>query len=245
MKGFNWMNIEQFKETLQGHFITLTEEQLNQYDTYFRLLVEWNDKINLTAIVEKEEVYLKHFYDSITPSFYIDINKIKTVCDVGAGAGFPSIPLLIAFPHLHVTIVDSLNKRINFLQLLVSELGLHKQVQLIHGRAEDAGRNKDLREAFDLVTARAVARTNVLLEYCLPLTKVNGLFLALKGQYLEDEHLESKKATSILGGKFVNKHSFLLPIEESERNIIEFKKIKKTPKTYPRKAGTPAKKPIV
>lgn len=239
------MNIEQFKETLQVHGITLSDEQLKQYDTYYRLLVEWNDKVNLTAIVEKEEVYLKHFYDSITPSFYIDINKIKTVCDVGAGAGFPSIPLLIAFPHLHVTIVDSLNKRINFLQLLVNELGLSKQVQLIHGRAEDVGRDKEIRETFDLVTARAVARTNVLLEYCLPLTKVNGLFLALKGQYLEDEHRESQKAISILGGKFMNKHSFYLPLEDSERNIIEFHKIKRTPKAYPRKAGTPAKKPIV
>lgn len=238
------MNIEQFKQGLQDHHIVLTDEQLKQFDIYYHLLVEWNEKVNLTAITEEEEVYLKHFYDSITPGFFIDLSNYKTICDIGAGAGFPSIPLLIAYSHLHVTIVDSLNKRINFLQLLVNELGLNDRVQLIHGRAEDVGRQKELRESFDIVTARAVARTNVLLEYCLPLVKKNGMFLALKGQYLEDEHQESKKATILLGGKFIKKHSFSLPVENSERNIIEFKKVKNTPKQYPRKAGTPAKKPI-
>lgn len=238
------MNKEAFVSALKAHDILLTDKQLEQYERYYELLVEWNEKVNLTAIVDKEEVYLKHFYDSLTLAFYEDISKYHTLCDIGAGAGFPSIPLLIAFPHLHITIVDSLNKRINFLTLLVNELGIADQVQLIHGRAEDVGRNKKYRESFDIVTARAVARTSVLSEYCLPLVKIGGDFLTLKGQYLADEHDEAKKAIQLLGGSFVHKKEFNLPIENSERNVIKINKIKHTPKVYPRKAGTPAKKPI-
>ncbi|HLR64448.1 MAG TPA: 16S rRNA (guanine(527)-N(7))-methyltransferase RsmG [Pseudogracilibacillus sp.] len=239
------MDKKTFASALASQNIQLDEIQLKQYDTYFRLLVEWNEKVNLTAITEEEEVYVKHFYDSISPSFYYDFSKVNTICDIGAGAGFPSIPLLIAFPHLQVTIVDSLKKRINFLDILTKKLNLDKQVTLIHSRAEDVGRDKQLRESFDLVTARAVARTNVLSEYCLPLVKIGGHFIALKGQFLDDEYEESKKAITTLGGKYKERFEFTLPVEAGERNIIVIDKVKKTPKTYPRKAGTPAKKPII
>lgn len=232
-----------FKTTLESKGITLSDEQLQQFDLYYQLLIEWNEKVNLTAITEKEEVYLKHFFDSITPSFYYNIQQTVTVCDIGAGAGFPSIPLKICFPHLHITIVDSLNKRINFLEKLVDTLKLD-HVNLVHARAEDYGQRKEARAQYDLVTARAVARMSVLSEYCLPLCKKDGIFIALKGASSTEELTAAKKAITLLGGEFVEEHRFNLPIEESERSIVITKKIKNTPKGYPRKAGTPAKSPI-
>src|SRR5690554_2571083 len=177
------MNIEQFQQHLKEEIqIELTDHQLQQFDTYYKMLVEWNEKINLTAITEKHEVYLKHFYDSLTAAKYFSLTKDQPIklCDVVAGAGFPSIPLKIAFPNLDVTIVDSLNKRITFLNELADALAL-ENVHFYHDRAETFGQNKDHREKYDVVTARAVARMSVLSEFCIPLVKVGGAFVALKG----------------------------------------------------------------
>ncbi|AMM99345.1 16S rRNA (guanine(527)-N(7))-methyltransferase RsmG [Bacillus pumilus] len=237
------MNIEQFTAALEEKGMTLSPVQLEQFETYFRMLVEWNEKMNLTSITEKEEVYLKHFYDSISASFFIDFHKVTTICDIGAGAGFPSIPLKICFPHLHVTIVDSLQKRITFLNELAKGLNL-QDTTFYHDRAETFGQRKEKRESYDLVTARAVARLSVLSELCLPLVKKEGLFVALKASAADEEMQAGKKAVTVLGGEVVEKHSFVLPLEESERNIIVIEKKKQTPKKYPRKPGTPNKSPI-
>lgn len=237
------MNIEQFTAALEEKGMTLSPVQLEQFETYFRMLVEWNEKMNLTSITQKEEVYLKHFYDSISAAFFIDFHKVTTICDIGAGAGFPSIPLKICFPHLHVTIVDSLQKRITFLNELAKGLNL-QDTTFYHDRAETFGQRKEKRESYDLVTARAVARLSVLSELCLPLVKKEGLFVALKASAADEEMQAGKKAVTVLGGEVVEKHSFVLPLEESERNIIVIEKKKQTPKKYPRKPGTPNKSPI-
>lgn len=238
------MNPEQFQAMLAEKGITLSERQLEQYDLYFRTLVEWNEKMNLTAITAKEDVYLKHFYDSLSAAFYFNFaNQSFTICDVGAGAGFPSIPLKIAFPNLNITIVDSLNKRISFLEHLARVLNL-ENTQFIHDRAETFGKNPAHREKYDLVMARAVARLSVLSELCLPLAKVGGTFIAMKGGQAEEEIQSGKKAVKILGGDLTAVHSFKLPVEESERNILIIQKDQKTPKQYPRKPGTPNKTPI-
>lgn len=236
------MNEQQFKDALSEKGIILTDTQLEQFRIYHKELVEWNDKMNLTAITEQSAVYLKHFYDSITAAFYLDFTKPMSICDVGAGAGFPSIPLKICFPHIEVTIVDSLNKRIQFLQHLSGELGLTK-VQFVHSRAEDFGQSSH-RESYDVVTARAVARLSVLAELCVPLVKKGGVFVAMKAATASDELDDAEKALQKLGVKLETVHSFLLPIEESERYIQVFKKFKETPKKYPRKAGVPNKSPI-
>jgi 16S rRNA (guanine527-N7)-methyltransferase len=237
------MTIEQFKVMLLEKGIALSDEQLDQFEQYFHTLVEWNEKMNLTAITDQEDVYLKHFYDSISAAFYFDFTQQLHLCDVGAGAGFPSIPLKIAFPHLEVTIVDSLNKRISFLNHLANELKLDK-VHFIHDRAETFGVNPAHRETYDLVTARAVARMSVLSEFCLPLVKVGGHFLAMKAAHANDELNVGQKAIMTLGGRLEQMHTFTLPMEESERNILVIKKEKQTPKKYPRKPGTPGKMPI-
>jgi 16S rRNA (guanine527-N7)-methyltransferase len=237
------MNIDQFIEMLSAKGISLSPQQIQQYETYYSTLVEWNEKMNLTAITDKQEVYLKHFYDSITAAFYFDFKQPIHICDVGAGAGFPSLPIKIAFPELHVTIVDSLNKRIGFLEYLSNQLGL-KNVQFIHDRAETFGQKKEHRETYDVVTARAVARLSVLSELCLPLVKVGGTFVAMKGASAKEELEAGKKAIAVLGGKLEQSYSFTLPQEESERNILIIKKEKSTPKKYPRKPGTPNKTPI-
>jgi len=238
------MNIETFTSALKEKGISLNQKQLDQFDLYFQLLVEWNEKMNLTAITEKEEVYLKHFFDSISASFFFDFSKEYSVVDVGAGAGFPSIPIKICFPQLKVTIVDSLNKRINFLHHLAEQLKL-EQVSFFHSRAEDFGQNKEHREQYDVAIARAVARLNVLSELCLPLVKKNGYFVGMKGMKGEDELTEAQKAIQILGAKIEKVHTFQLPEEESERNIIVLHKLKETPKKYPRKAGVPNKQPLI
>lgn len=237
------MKEKQFVEILEQKDLPLTEEQIKKFDIYFQILIEWNKKMNLTAITEKEEVYLKHFYDSITPAFFTDFSKDLHLCDVGAGAGFPSIPLKICFPHLKVTIIDSLKKRIDFLKHLGEALNLQK-VQFYHGRAEDFGQNKNFRESFDFVLARAVAKMSVLSEYCLPLTKVKGRFIAMKGAQAEEELEDAQRALQKLGGEVEQRQTLTLPIEESERTLITIKKIKQTPRQYPRKAGTPQRKPL-
>ena len=242
-KGGKMMNEEQFSEALKLKGIELDTKQKSQFSLYYENLVEWNEKMNLTAITDKPSVYLKHFYDSISAAFFIDLSGDKTICDVGAGAGFPSIPLKICFPNLEVTIVDSLNKRIGFLEHLAVELKLEK-VNFVHARAEDFGQNPLYRENFDIVTARAVARLSVLAELCVPLVKKGGMFITMKGAAAEDELADAEKSLSVLGVKIKEEHSFYLPIENSERNIIVFDKTKNTPKKYPRKPGIPNKTPI-
>jgi 16S rRNA (guanine527-N7)-methyltransferase len=237
------MNINMFQASLKEKGIELTDKQLSQFERYFQLLVEWNEKMNLTAITEKEEVYLKHFFDSVTASFYFNFNQDITVCDVGAGAGFPAIPLKICFPDIKLTVVDSLNKRIGFLEHVVNELGL-ENVSMYHDRAETFAHRPEFRQQFDLVMARAVARLSVLSELCLPLVKKGGHFLGMKGANLPEEVKDGQKAVKLLGGKIKDVHSFLLPIEESERNIVIIEKVKETPKKFPRKPGTPNKSPI-
>jgi len=237
------MNEEQFTFALKEHGIELNDVQRGQFARYFELLVEWNEKMNLTAITDEPSVYLKHFFDSISLAFFIDLNGKKTICDVGAGAGFPSLPLKICFPELEVTIVDSLNKRIGFLEHLAEELKLEK-VNFVHSRAEDFGQDKKYREKFDVVTARAVARLSVLSELCVPLVKKSGLFISMKGAAADNELNDAKKSLSVLGAEMRETHSFTLPIEDSERSIFVFTKVKSTPGRYPRKPGVPNKSPI-
>ncbi|CAM4389396.1 16S rRNA (guanine(527)-N(7))-methyltransferase RsmG [Paenibacillus phoenicis] len=234
----------QFCSLLQEHGIEVSEEQLKQFERYYEELVSWNEKMNLTGITEREQVYIKHFYDSISLAFHVPMGEIESMADIGSGAGFPGIPLKICFPHLQLTIVDSLNKRIQFLQHVVNELGLN-QVRLLHGRAEDLGRQEDLRDAFDLVTARAVARMAILNEFCLPFVKPGGLFVAMKGSNPEDEVKEAARSLSELKGKWVSTPAFSLPLENSERHLVLIQKTAPTPQKYPRKAGIPAKMPLV
>ncbi|HEY4599836.1 MAG TPA: 16S rRNA (guanine(527)-N(7))-methyltransferase RsmG [Cerasibacillus sp.] len=237
------MNREQFKRALEEKGIVLTKRQLEQFSIYYQTLVEWNEKMNLTAITDKEEVYLKHFYDSVSVAFYHEFKNDKHICDVGAGAGFPSIPLKICFPHLDITIVDSLKKRIGFLEHLAEKLQL-ENVSFYHDRAETFGKNKQFRETFDIVLARAVARMSVLSELCLPLVKNGGLFIAMKGAQGKEELLKAQKAIRVLGGKVKKTYLLTLPKEGSERTIICIDKMKSTPKKYPRKPGTPNRSPI-
>lgn len=237
------MNENLFIQLLQEKGIQLSDFQINQFKQYYSLLIEWNQKMNLTAITDRDEVYLKHFFDSLTSTFYYDFNQSLNVCDVGAGAGFPSLPIKIAFPHLRVTIVDSLNKRIQFLNHLANELQL-TDVHFYHDRAETFGQSSLHRENYDVVMARAVARLSVLSEFCLPLVKVNGTFIAMKGANAKEEIDSGKRAIHTLGGAIDYIHSFQLPIEESERNIVIIKKKNSTPKKYPRKPGMPVKSPL-
>lgn len=234
---------EEFRQQLAKQDIQLTDQQMAQFRQYFELLVTWNEKMNLTAITEEKEVYLKHFYDSVTLGLALQLKPDASLCDVGSGAGFPSIPLKIVLPELKVTIVDSLNKRITFLQTLVDQLGL-SDVQLYHDRAETFGQNQAFRESFDVVTARAVARLNVLSELCLPLVKKEGYFYALKAAKSEEELTEAKPAIATLGGKFIDEKDLTLPITGDERHILVIQKKKVTPKKYPRKPGMPNKQPI-
>ncbi|WEV45455.1 16S rRNA (guanine(527)-N(7))-methyltransferase RsmG [Streptococcaceae bacterium ESL0687] len=237
------MNTEEFYKELEKFELVLSDKQKEQFETYFSLLVEWNGKINLTAITEKKEVYLKHFYDSIAPILYglVPNEEIKLL-DIGAGAGFPSIPMKIIFPKIKVTIIDSLNKRINFLKLLSGELGI-SDLELLHGRAEDFGQNKEFRRQFDFVTARAVARLNILNEITIPFLKKNGILLSLKASQMKDEVTEAKNSLAILGAKLIKEVDYELP-NGDERHILVIEKTKDTPNKYPRKAGTPNKKPL-
>lgn len=237
------MTPQAFYQVLIEHGITLTDKQKKQFETYFRLLVEWNEKINLTAITDKEEVYLKHFYDSIAPILqgYID-NSPLSILDIGAGAGFPSIPMKILYPEIDITIIDSLNKRINFLNILANELEL-SGVHFFHGRAEDFGQDKVFRAKFDIVTARAVARMQVIAELTIPFLKVNGRLIALKAAAAEEELISAEKALKTLFSQVTVNKNYKLP-NGDDRNITIVSKKKETPNKYPRKAGTPNKKPL-
>ena len=237
------MKPETFYTLLDQQNIILTDQQKFQFERYFELLVEWNQKINLTAITEKEEVYLKHFYDSIAPILQglIENQEIKLL-DIGAGAGFPSLPMKILYPQLDVTIIDSLNKRINFLQLLAEELDL-EGVHFYHGRAEDFAQDKHFRAQFDIVTARAVARMQVLSELTIPYLKVGGKLLALKASNAPEELTEAKNALNLLFSKVEDNISYTLP-NGDPRYITVVEKKKETPNKYPRKAGMPNKRPL-
>ena len=237
------MKPETFYSLLDQQNINLTDQQKFQFERYFELLVEWNEKINLTAITEKEEVYLKHFYDSIAPILQglIENQEIKLL-DIGAGAGFPSLPMKILYPQLDVTIIDSLNKRINFLQLLAEELDL-EGVHFYHGRAEDFAQDKHFRAQFDIVTARAVARMQVLSELTIPYLKVGGKLLALKASNAPEELTEAKNALNLLFSKVEDNISYTLP-NGDPRFITIVEKKKETPNKYPRKAGMPNKRPL-
>lgn len=234
---------EAFVAELSNIGLQVTERQLEQYETYFQWLVEWNEKMNLTAITDEHGVYFKHFYDSMTLLTVPTFKREGTLLDVGAGAGFPSLPVHIAAPEIRVTVLDSLNKRIGFLNELAATLGL-PNFQAVHGRAEDFAKPGQWRGTYDQVTARAVARLNVLLELCLPYAKKGGYFYAMKGPDAENEVSEAKKALEVLGGRVVEIVKTELPGEAGTRNIIVVEKVKDTPKQYPRKAGTPSKSPL-
>ena len=237
------MKPETFYDLLAEQNLSLTEQQKVQFERYFQLLIEWNEKINLTAITDKEEVYLKHFYDSIAPILQGLIpNETIKLLDIGAGAGFPSIPMKILYPNLDVTIIDSLNKRINFLQLLAGELGL-EGVHFYHGRAEDFAQDKNFRAKFDIVTARAVARMQVLSELTIPFLKVGGKLLALKASNAPEELTDAKNALNLLFSKVEDNISYTLPNGDPRYMTIVAKK-KETPNKYPRKAGMPNKRPL-
>ena len=223
--------------------IQINEIQKKQFNTFYSMLVEWNKVMNLTGITEYEEVIEKHFVDSLSIVNIFDLSEINTVIDVGTGAGFPGIPLKIAFPHLKITLLDSLNKRINFLDSVIDELKLDG-IYTIHGRAEDFAKKDDYRERYDLCVSRAVANLSTLSEYCLPYIRIGGIFISYKSGDVDDEVLESKKAISILGGKLDNVVKFQLPGTDINRSFIKIEKIKNTGKKYPRKAGLPSKEPL-
>lgn len=231
------------KEASNEAGLELTETQYEGFIKYMRLLQEWNEKINLTAITEDEEIIKKHFIDCIKAFKSEEIRNAKTIIDVGTGAGFPGLPIAIMNPNCEVTLLDSLNKRINFLNLVVKELNL-KNVKTIHSRAEDGARNKDLREKFDIATSRAVANMAVLSEFCLPYVKTNGHFVALKGPAVDDELKDAEKAIKTLGGEFKSVIEIEIEDTDLKHNIVEVKKIRQCPKIYPRKAGTVNKDPI-
>ena len=237
-----------FKEELQKaaaeYGINLTETQIAQYNRYFELLIEWNEKINLTAITAPKDVAIKHIIDSITAYDAALFQAGTTVIDVGTGAGFPGLPLKIFCPEIKLTLMDSLNKRIKFLQTVVEELGL-TDVECVHARAEEGARNKKYRESFDIAVSRAVARLPILCEYCLPFVKKGGHFIALKGMQYNDEAEEAVKAIKVMGGSRTEIRPVKLPEIDDKRAVIIINKTMPTPKTYPRKAGTPTKNPIL
>ena len=238
------MEFEIFSEELEIKAkqieIELTKEQIEKYYNYMNLLLEWNEKINLTAIIEPREIILKHFVDSLTIAKYIKDDE--KLIDVGTGAGFPGIPLSIVKENTDIVLLDSLNKRINFLEEIKQNLKL-KNITTIHGRAEEFGKNKKEREIYDIATSRAVAPLNILLEYLLPLVKVGGKAICMKGSNIEEIE-NAKNALEILGGKIEKIEEITLPNSDIKRNIIIVKKVKNTPSKYPRKPGTPSKEPI-
>lgn len=236
-------NLEILKAGIEGFNLEASDEKLEKLKKYREILVEWNKVMNLTGIEEEREVFIKHFLDSISAVTNGYINDNISLIDVGTGAGFPGMPLKICLENMRLTLLDSLNKRINFLQEVANELNL-EGVEFIHGRAEDFGKNEEYREIFDVATARAVAGLPVLMEFCVPFVKVGGYFICLKGPNANLELEESKSAMEVLGIEFVEKIDIKLPDLELNHNILVFKKINNTPSKYPRKAGKPSKNPI-
>ncbi len=228
----------------QAFGVTLTDKQIEQFEKYYELLVEWNKVMNLTGITEFDEVMQKHFVDSVAAAKYAEMEKVNRLIDVGTGAGFPGIPLKIVYPHIQVTLLDSLNKRIKFLEEVVDNLGL-TGIETVHGRAEDAAKKAEYREQFDLSVSRAVANLASLTEYCLPFVKVGGKFVSYKSVSVDEEITQSKKAVYVLGGEIGKVEKFNLPESDMERSLVIIEKKRSTPKKYPRKAGMPTKEPLV
>lgn len=240
------MEIKEFEQKIQEQLnkidIKLTKVQIEKFYKYMNILLEWNEKINLTAITDENEIIQKHFVDSLT--IYKHIQKGNNIADIGTGAGFPGIPLKILFEDdIKIILIDSLNKRIKFLDEVIKKLNLTK-IETVHGRAEEIGKNKKYRENFDIVTSRAVANLSVLLEYMLPLVKKGGECICMKGSDIEEEFNNSKNAIKLLGGEFKDIEKFYLPNSDIKRNVIFISKINNTPAKFPRKPGTPAKDPI-
>ena len=231
-----------FSEIL-SKYVNLRDEQLEQFQKFYEMVIDWNTKINLTAITDEKEFAIKHVMDSLTLWNEEKFSGVKKVLDVGTGAGFPAIPLKIFKPNVEIFLLDSLAKRVEFLKKVAAELNL-QNVTCIHGRAEDLARENNFRESFDLVTARAVARLNIISEYCLPFVKIGGTFAALKGKQFQEEVAEAEKAVKILGGGNIICVEKNLPEIPDIRAVIYIEKKKSTPKKFPRKAGTPAKNPI-
>lgn len=239
------MNIQEFSDLMIDYGkeidIVFTEEQLQKFYQYMNLLIEWNEKINLTAIVEPKEIILKHFIDSLTIIQYIKPNE--SVIDIGTGAGFPGIPIKILREDLKITLLDSLNKRIKFLDEVIKELGL-ENINAVHTRIEEYAKNKQYREKYDVATSRAVANLTTLSEYMLPMVKIKGRAICMKGSEISDEISKSKKSIKILGGEIANIEEFTLPKSDNKRNLILIEKTKITPSKYPRKPGIPSKEPL-
>lgn len=236
----NTYNTDKFVAGLNTIGIMLTDKRMQQFLTYYEMLVEKNKVMNLTAITEFDEVIEKHFLDSLQIAKYVDLDG-KTLIDIGTGAGFPGIPLKIAFPQLKVVLLDSLNKRIKFLDEVIHELGL-KDVETLHGRAEDYGKHVDYREQFDFCVSRAVANLSSLSEYCIPFVKKEGYFIPYKSGNIDEELQSANKAVFLLGGKMEKVEKFAL--EDSQRSFVFIKKVNNTAKKYPRKAGLPTKEPL-
>lgn len=239
----NSYDTKTFLSDLEKLGITLSNEQLEQFLIYYEMLVEWNEKMNLTAITDFQDVMKKHFVDSVSLIKAYDVTKSVSIIDVGTGAGFPGLALKIAFPQLRVTLLDSLNKRILFLDAVIDKLNL-SDVETIHGRAEDFAKPGKLREKFDLCVSRAVANLSTLSEYCLPFVKKGGMFISYKSEKISEEFEMAENAISFLGGRVKNQVEFTLPDTDIYRNLFVIEKIKETPKKFPRKAGLPSKEPL-
>ena len=235
--------IENFLKDAEQFNICLSQQQVDQFVRYYELLVEWNSFMNLTGITEFSEVLKKHFIDSISIFSYVNQNSIGSLIDVGTGAGFPGLPLKIVCPELKVTLLDSLDKRIKFLNCVIDELEL-QNITAIHGRAEDYASNMEHREFYDMAVSRAVANLSTLSEYCLPFVKKDGIFVSYKSETLEEEVINATNAIQILGGRIMNKYSFYLPGTDIYRTLCFIEKVDSTPDKYPRKAGLPSKKPL-
>lgn len=231
------------KERLKDISIQLDDNKRNQFMEFYKLLIEWNQYMNLTAITEYEEVVEKHFVDSLSIVKAINLCEIENIIDIGTGAGFPGIPIKIIYPHLKVTLLDSLNKRVKFLNTIIEKLEL-KNINVIHGRAEDYAKQKEYREKYELCVSRAVANLSTLSEYCIPYISVGGMFISYKSDEIDEELLKSKNAVKILGAKISDVIRFQLPGTDIRRTFIKIEKIKNTPKIYPRRAGIPGKEPL-
>ena len=234
--------IEEFRDNLISYGMSVSEEQLDLFNRYYDLLIEWNEKINLTAITEKRDVFIKHFLDSVSIIKAYDISSIDNMIDVGTGAGFPGIPIKIMFPHIKITLLDSLNKRLVFLNEVISELNLNNIVT-VHGRAEDIAKDIKYREQYDLCVSRAVANLSTLTELCLPFVRTGGSFISYKSEKASEEINAAGNAIRLIGGRYNKRIDFEL--DDYDRTFIVIDKVEATPRRYPRKAGTPAKEPLV
>lgn len=230
-----------FNDLLLKNNIKLTDKQIEQFEFFKNELISWNNKINLTRITEEKDIYTKHFFDSLVPCKYI--NENDKIIDIGTGAGFPGIPIKIYFPNIKITLLDSVNKKILYLEDIIKKHNFNN-INVIHGRAEDVANNKEYRECYDVAISRAVANMSTLVEYLLPFVKVNGKVICMKGPNIIDELEKSKKAINILGGKIEDVYEYKLPDTDIKYNLIIIKKEKETPAEYPRKAGMPSEKPL-